>query len=571
MKVALIFPPAMHPTSPPLGISTLKAFLKEKNPGCSVRLWDLNLACYRKALEWMREEKLRIRLRDLDAGTTLARVEEAYAFFRGRAGMEAFFDLSRYNAAAGLYRRFEQVLHGLLENFARRILVGEEVPSLAERFFRELIEPVAAERPDLIGFSVLFSQQIFLTLLLAKLLKRPSNRVVLGGATFSVMPHPERLLAGPTRIVLQSGPHDLDPRPFVNGLVLGEGERPLEALVSSPLGSLSDIPGLVFEHNGSVMSNPGQGIEDLDQLPCPDFGDFPLRKYHSPLPVLPYLSSRGCFWNRCSFCTHSKTYFSYREESAEKTVENLAFLKDRWGVQHFALVDEMIHPARFRRLGRLMIDRKLEIGYSAYARPGGGFRPQVLQTIAKSGLRVMMWGVETASQRLLDLMKKGVKAEGVRKVLRDAHEAGIWNLLFLMFGFPTESREEWEQTLEFVRRNREYIDAVSRSRFVLLAGSRMMEEPSAYGIVRVMDRPRRDPISVAYDYETCRGLKPEEIETKFRESASAAGLDGRSPFFGIFRDHLLLHAARRENSGRCCDSPGEMPGDPGRVRLSGDG
>jgi len=90
MKVALIFPPAMHPTSPPLGISTLKAFLKEKNPGCSVRLWDLNPACYRKALEWMREGKLRIRLRDLDAGTTLARVEEAHAFFLGRAGMEAF-------------------------------------------------------------------------------------------------------------------------------------------------------------------------------------------------------------------------------------------------------------------------------------------------------------------------------------------------------------------------------------------------------------------------------------------------------------------------------------------------
>jgi len=532
----------MHPTGPPLGISLLKAFLEEKNPRCSVRLWDLNLAYYRKAEEWMREEKLRIRLKGLDSAATAARVVEAYDLFRGRAGMRAFLDLPRYNAAADVYRRFEMVLNGLLETFSRRILVGEKVPSLAEQFFHELIEPIEKDSPDLVGFSVLFSQQIHFTLLLAKLLKKPSNRVVLGGATFSVMPEPRRLLGDSMPIFLDSRPRDAAPASFVDCLVLGEGEWGLHGLTSDRDPDLSRVPGLVYRRDGQVLGNPGRRTDDLNELPLPDFGDLPLGEYHSPVPVLPYLSSRGCFWNRCAFCTHSKTYFSYREESPEKTVESLAALKDRWGVRCFGLVDEMIHPGRFRRLSRRLLEREPDIFYSAYAKPAGGFAPGLLETMARSGLKVMMWGVESASQRVLDLMRKGVRKERMEKTLRDSHAAGIRNLVFLLFGFPTESREEWEQTVEFVATHRECIDAVSKSRFVLLAGSRVLRDPASFGIVRILDRPDRDPVSVAYDYEVSRGLSGEEVDRAYGNLSSIPGMDGRSPFFGIFRDHFLLHA-----------------------------
>jgi len=542
VKVALIFPPAMHPTGPPLGISLLKSFLGERNPHCSVRLWDLNLAYYQKAMEWVRKEKLRIRLKGLDSAATAARVTEACDLFRGRAGIHAFLDLPRYNAAADVYRRFEMVLNGLLETFSRRILVGGRVPPLAEQFFHELIEPIERDSPDLLGFSVLFSQQVHFTLLLAKLLKKPSNRVVLGGATFSVMPEPRRLLGDSVSICLDSRSRGAIPVSFVDSLVLGEGEWGLQGLTLDRDPDLSRVPGLVYRRDGQILSNPGRGTDNLNELPLPDFGDFPLDEYHSPVPVLPYLSSRGCYWNRCAFCTHSKTYFSYREESPEKTAESLEALKDRWGVHCFGLVDEMIHPGRFRRLSRRVLERELDIFYSAYAKPTGGFAPGLLDTLARSGLRVMMWGVESGSQRVLDLMQKGVRKERMEKALRDSHAAGIRNLVFLMFGFPTESREEWEQTVEFVAAHRECIDAVSKSRFVLLAGSRILRDPSSFGIVRILDRPRRDPVSVAYDYEVSRGLSGEEADRAYANLSSVPGMDGRSPFFGIFRDHFLLHA-----------------------------
>ncbi len=575
LRIALVFPPAMPPTSPPLGIAGLKSYL-ESAANVEVRNFDLNLAYFEQAFGWLHDGRIRMKIKKMDVETTARKAAAARNFFLGKDGVGKFFDLTEYNEHSGTYAAFSSVLNGLFDSFARRSLVGVPTPPLAGRFFDELIEPVRAFRPDLIGFSILFSQQLFFALALAKLLgevlqperspaepptAREAPQIVFGGATFSVMPDPGRLLAGPVPVYLGNEPGEVDISRLIDYLIVGEGERGLEALTRScavPGGRTpgiparlwrddtdQGIPGLLHFKDGKVVRNPPEGVFALKALPAPDFSDFPLDQYHSPIPVLPYLSSRGCPWRRCAFCTHQKTYLDYREEDAATSAERLSALQEKYGVNHFCLVDEMVHPRRMEKIAAHIIQKGAQVRFAAYAKPSG-FSPEVLEKAHKAGLRLLMWGLESASQRILDLMCKGTDAGEIVTVLESARKAGVWNLLFVIFGFPTETRGEWASTLDFIEALRDSIHALSRSRFILLEGSDVFVNPQHYGIKRIIDRPKRDPVSIAYDYEVSEGLTEEEVSVMFREVLARLKDIGRSPWFGQFREHMLLFASKEK-------------------------
>lgn len=573
LRIALVFPPAMPPASPPLGIATLKAYMQARS-AAEVCNFDLNLAYFEQALQWLGDGRLRMSIRKMDYETTAQKTLEAIDFLRGGQGIQNFFDLATYNEHASVYAGFSSVLNGLFDNFSRKILLGLPTPPLAKRFFDELIGPLKAFKPDLVGFSVLFSQQLFFALALAKLCKgsggppRPGCapekspcavgvKTVFGGATFSVMPDPGRLLAGPVPVYLGGERKQAEPASLIDYLIAGEGERGLESLASFLIsGSSRDASGPVPPTPGSIPGllhlrggKPAEGVFDLDAMPLPDFSDFQLEKYHSPMPVLPYLASRGCPWRRCAFCTHQKTYLDYREEAAAVTSSRLSALQEKYGVNHFCLVNEMVNPRRMERIAAGLVKKGARLYFSAYARPSG-FSRGTLEKAHRGGLRLLMWGLESASQRVLDLMGKGTNAQDFAALLNSAREAGVWNLLFLILGFPTETRAEWQGTLDFLESNRESVHAVSRSRFILLEGSNVFLDPRSYGITRIIDRPQRDPVSIAYDYEVAEGLSREGAESMFKQSSARLPGMGLSPWFGGFREHMLLFASRQDEEKR---------------------
>jgi len=590
LRIALVFPPAMPPASPPLGIAALKPYL-ESAANVEVRNFDLNLAYFEQAFRWLDDGRLRMRLRNMDFRETAEKLAAARDFFLGRQGIDRFFDLVSYNEHAGTYAGFCSVLNGLFDNFARKIILGLPAPPLVNAFFEELIAPLKAFQPGMIGFSILFSQQLFFALALSKLCGEPPQpgcalakslrggvspltdcalaksprvkeggespqafgvKTVFGGATFSVMPDPGRLLAGPIPVYLGAEPREADISRLIDYLIVGEGERGMEALAkfqvsgdgeaASGSDQLCSVPGLIHMRDGKRFTNPAEAPLGLNELPLPDFSDFNLQKYHSPIPVLPYLSSRGCPWRRCAFCTHQKTYLDYREEDTSITAGRLSALHEKYNVSHFCLVDEMVRPRRLERIATDLLTGGVQIHFSAYAKPSG-FSPRLLENAHRAGLRLLMWGLESASQRLLDLMCKGTNSKEIGTILSSARKAGVWNLLFVILGFPTETRAEWLSTLDFLESNQESVHALSRSRFILVEGSDVFSNPQLYGIKRVIDRPRRDPVSIAYDYEVTEGLTPEEGAVMFEQSLARLSGIGASPWFGQFREHMLLYAS----------------------------
>ena len=157
------------------------------------------------------------------------------------------------------------------------------------------------------------------------------TRVAFGGATFSVMPDPGRLLGSIPVTVGGGAGTRWRPARLIDYLIVGEGEKGLEALAKSALCPDGGVPGLVYRKDGKIMKNPARRVSRLDALPLPDFSDTPPGRYHSPAPVLPYLSSRGCPWRRCAFCTHQKTYLHYREEHAEPLRYDFHASGNVWG------------------------------------------------------------------------------------------------------------------------------------------------------------------------------------------------------------------------------------------------
>lgn len=543
-RLALIFPPALRPTSPPLGLASLQAYAKQVHPDWEVKVFDLNLAHYNQGLAWMAAGRLRIALKGWDHETTASKTAQAQALLSGEQGLHRFLDLAAYDRAANTYRRWERVMGALFEDFARKQAAGLKLPPLGDQYLEELIQPVLDFKPDLAGFSLLFSQQLYFSLALARRVKRAGAVTVLGGATLSVMPDPGGLIGGAIVSRIGGLVHHVETGPMLDYLLAGEGEKGLAALMADFGGDPSLTPGLIYRGDGDVKHNPPQMVSPREPLPLPDFSGLEPGGYHSPLPVIPYLTSRGCYWGRCTFCTHQKPYLAYREEPVERSVEHLARLQKQHGARHFVLVDEMIHPHRFGALSRSMAAAGLNIHFSAYAKPTGGFTPELLRQMHQSGCRCLWWGVESGSQRVLNLMDKGVKAKAMEMVLGDSHEAGIWNMIFLLFGFPTETADEWDRTMDMVRRLGPAIDAMSKSRFVLMNGSGVHNDPQAFGLTEVRDRPERDPVSVAFDYSVKSGLTQEQTTQRYRDQAPELKGYGRSPNFGFFRDHMLIHAAQ---------------------------
>ena len=539
--MALIAPPGMHCTSPPLALAVLKSFAAQAVPNCHLRLFDLNLAHYQQALAWLEQGRLPLEAKGIDVNRFAAAAVQAVAYVSNPWQNAAGSDDSPYLSHLSAYLDFIDRVNLLFDQVNRDYLARACYPSWVEEYFAELIRPVLEFAPDLCGVSLLLMRQLWPSLIIGRLLKETGAKVIFGGATLTAKPRPQTLLDDFLLVPCDGESRRIKPADCLDALVIGEGEASWEHILSDPSGDPTLVPGLVFRNRGAVHTNPPEMIQDLNLLPPPDFSDLPLDQYHSPELVLPYLSSRGCFWGRCAFCTHHKTYQSYREEGVSRTVANLTQLARLHGSRHFTFADEMIHPKRFLRLGNKIKKSGLKMEYLAYAKPTRGFTKPIMATLADSGLRVIQWGVESGSQRMLDRMGKGLRIKHVEQVLSAAHEVGIMNMLFLLFGFPGETRSEWNETIALVERNRENIDVVAESLFILPEGSDVFENPADYGVTAITQRATGIPITMAYDYEVAAGISQSDARqmiTSTRDKLTK--YFGRARDLYRLRDHLLF-------------------------------
>jgi radical SAM superfamily enzyme YgiQ (UPF0313 family) len=511
---------------------------------------------YDMVIDGLTKRIFKIRLYNWNEEDTAQKVKEAVNFLK--YSRQKKFDLKSYHHFATIFFSFESIFNSFMSEMASRHLVGLSVPHRVEIFFENLVNLVLHYGPDMIGISVLFNSQTVFAMLIASLIREKKDmkhiKIVFGGARFGIMRSPEILFKETWVFSTKEKFRHVEFGQYVDYLIPGEGEKALLNLcMAKDEKDLSEVPNLVYIKDKKVRVNKPYVIHDLDHLPVPDFSDFCLDKYISPATVLPFLSSRGCPWRRCTFCTHHRSYSFYRELEIKECLKQIMYLKKRYGVAFFNFYDEMIPPSRFRDLAKALINEGIEIYYAAYAKPVKEFDSDLLRQIYQSGGRLVMWGVESASQRVLNLMRKGTNIKDIEKVIRKATRAGLVNLIFIMFGFPTETEIEFAKTLHFLEKNKDYIHTLSKGKFVLSEGSFIYRKPEKFAITEIREAKGSRVYNRIFDYEVSKGLGPKDISVLYEKNIKSLESIGFTPRFGVYRDHLLVYSASKGSKGNLKD------------------
>lgn len=513
--------------SPPLGVCSLAGYIRRTLPDWNVRVFDFNLDWHRLFFDSLGPSRRPSSLTIDDTNLRYA----AELFHTGLA--EDFHQRARYLHFAQVWGLAMRQPRFLRKNLEPAFLSGK-MPD----YIRHQADRVLEENPDIVGISVCYALQRWPALCLAReIAQRSSIPLVMGGTVFS----------------------DGVPKGWGAGhrvadyVVMGAGEQPLAAILE---GKVNDgpIPGVVRIVDGKASSAAPIHESDLDSLGTPDFSDLPLDRYYSPQPVLPITTSRGCYWRRCAFCSHFQSSGQvYQLRSIEAVIDELRE-HVMLGVRHFYLADSVVSPSRFRRFAQAIVDSGLKIHYYAMARAEKAFDRELLDLISRSGCRFILWGLESGNQRVLDLMDKGISAETTETILQTSREVGLRNHVFVICGFPTETRQEFQDTIDFLVKNKENIDVVHRAIFSMEENSLVHRFPEKFSINDFW--PKATPR--LFDFTTTKGMTRAEVKAAFLAARpTMLSFSGHPSVPGDFkfREHCLLHYAKNSEEPPKHESP----------------
>ena len=521
-RLVLAYPPYCTATSPPMGVFFLKGFIARTLPDWSVKVLDLNLLAHQEAISELADKASQGGERLPERVMAEVSVSRAAEVFLGQHPREFYDRPDRCFLYGSLWG---QIVPPRVADLARLQKAYRQEAPMPEQIQRHA-ELVLREQPTMVGISICYNDQLWPGLCLAKEIKARSDVPIIAGGTLFNVIDPE----SPATLA-----------PHFDYVVSGEGERPLVQILSGAPG-LEKTPGVFLPKSlggSQPVATPSVFEEDLDLLGQADYSDADLRAYYSPLPVLPIFTSRGCYWRRCAFCAHYKSAGqTYRRRSIPNVIQELKHHADN-GIFHFCLIDEMIAPAQFSELADAILQAGLKVSYYAMTKPVRQFSPALLDKMYRSGCRYLLWGVESGSQRILDLMDKGTRVPDVETVLDASAHAGIKNHVFVMFGFPTETQWEMQATLDLLARHKPAIAMVHRGLFGLEMGTPAFDHPEKFSITRTW--PADTP--GLYRFECSSGMTRQEAQQNFSQNIMfLRSFANPLPELGDFRfrDHLLL-------------------------------
>lgn len=296
-------------------------------------------------------------------------------------------------------------------------------------------------KPDVVGMQA-YCTNVNRCYKIAEILKKINKdlKIVLGGAQVTLEPK--------NTIINKN----------VDFGVYGEGEIVILNLLRTLKNnkSFKRIKGLIWKDNGKIMINkPQELIKNLDDLPLPARHLFPMNKYHSSANLrgkrtLNIMTSRGCPY-RCAYCAGSLIFGkTHRYHGAERVIEEIKELKGKYHVDSFQFFDETFTANRKRvmELCEKMIKNKLNLEWSCFTRVNLVDK-ELLKKMKMAGCYLIFYGTESGSQRLLNLIRKGITLEQSRRAITITHEAGIETWASFMLGLPSETKEESKQTINF--------------------------------------------------------------------------------------------------------------------------
>jgi radical SAM superfamily enzyme YgiQ (UPF0313 family) len=310
--------------------------------------------------------------------------------------------------------------------------------------------------PKLVCISVPFPGNLFAALRCGELIKKqyPKTKVAMGG--------------GFANTELRSL-KDARVFEYFDFITLDDGEAPIENLLRFIDGKITqqDLKRTFLLVNNKVVYVNNAACQDYKQaeVGTPDYTNLLLDKYINAIEIINPMHSlwsdgrwnkltmaHGCYWGKCTFCDISLDYIKiYEPITANLLCDRIEELTKATACNGFHFVDEAAPPALMRALAIEIIKRKLVVSWWTNVRFEKSFTRDLCLLLKASGCIGVSGGLEVASDRLLQLIQKGITVAQVAKVNKHFTEAGIMVHAYLMYGFPTQTAQETIDSLEMVR------------------------------------------------------------------------------------------------------------------------
>ncbi|MCW3996822.1 MAG: B12-binding domain-containing radical SAM protein [Candidatus Bathyarchaeota archaeon] len=272
--------------------------------------------------------------------------------------------------------------------------------------------------------------------------------------------------AHPNAFVVLGGPHVTIAddsfillHPEVDVVVKGEGEQTILDLAAYVSGkrNLQDVVGITFAKNGQLTHTPNRPcIQNLDDLPFPAWHLFPLIKYRIFHKIgVPMLTSRGCGSN-CSFCLIPRTAgTTFRARTPASVAKEMEYVKQQYHADFVTFNDEIFTYDKEHVLGicQEIKQRKIKLPWDCQTRPDL-ISKELLQTMKSANCQSINFGIESGSQKMLNIMRKPATVEQNTLAISWAKEAGLSVTVSLVLGYPGETQETLMQTIDFIKKNK---------------------------------------------------------------------------------------------------------------------
>jgi len=247
-----------------------------------------------------------------------------------------------------------------------------------------------------------------------------------------------------------------------NYVLIGEGEQTLGELVDHLLRDgppLDEILGLAFQRDNQVVVNARRpDLKDLDALPFPAWDLVDIERYRAiwyerqGYYSMNLATSRGCPYH-CNWCAKPIWGQRYHVRSPENVAAELAWLKRTFKPDHVWFVDDIfgLIPGWMERFADLVEEQDARLPFKSLQRVDLILKGGTIDALRRAGAQRIWMGAESGSQKILDAMEKGTQVEDIYEAARRLHAAGIQVGFFLQFGYPGESRQDVDKTLQMVR------------------------------------------------------------------------------------------------------------------------
>jgi anaerobic magnesium-protoporphyrin IX monomethyl ester cyclase len=324
-----------------------------------------------------------------------------------------------------------------------------------EPVFQDYVDKIVDLNPDVVGFSMYYTNEEPTNWIAQNLKKRlPNAKIICGGPNSTVMNSKSKIL--------------------YDHIVEGEGEQVILDILNK------------IENNHPITEkllkkDPKLRL-DLDSMPFPDYTDYDLNDYSMPGGISSEIS-RGCV-AKCVFCTEVH-FWKYRGRMSGSLLDEVDFQQKHYGANFVWFIDSLVN-GNLKELRGFCLgikERGIKIQWQGYARCDGRMDLDYYKDLATSGCIQLSYGIESGSQKVLDAMKKEITVEEVESNLRDGSTVGIQAHTNWIVGFPNEDILAFADTLILIWRIKDY------NIFTISPGLSLMLSP---GAEMTMDREKFD-------------------------------------------------------------------------------